>query len=95
MNNVDDVSGMVPAVSGYIRSVHTGDATQKQTALSNIAKTENHILASIVADPGGSHLPALKLKSISGDILYTSDLSSPHPNNGSTKIVSGEVVLPF
>lgn len=97
MKNIpdDDVSGIVPAVSGYIRSVHTGDSTQKQSALEKIAKTENHIIATIIADPGWSHLPALKLKSISGDILYTLDLSSPLPNNSSTKIASGEVTLPF
>lgn len=81
MKNVTGVSGVVPAVSGYIASIHANDLPRKATALKNIAKTENHLLASIVANPiTTEHTPALHLESISGGtILYTLDGSSPVP----------------
>ena len=81
MKSVTGVSGIVPAVSGYIASVHSGDTSAKQRALKNIAKTENHILLSIVPHSNpGDHTPMVKLESISGgNILYTLDGSSPIP----------------
>ncbi len=66
MKDTVGVSKVVPAVSGYIASVHAGDESKKRTALKNIAKTENHLLLTIIPNPdSNNHTPALKIQSIS------------------------------
>ena len=67
MKNTTGVSRVVPAVSGYIGSIHSGDDSKKHTALKNVAKTENHLLITIITNPDtNNHTPALKIQSISG-----------------------------
>jgi hypothetical protein len=97
MKNITGVSSIVPAVSGYIRAIHTNDPTKKTTALRNIAKTENHLLASIVANPTNTdHTPALHLQSISGGtILYTLDGSSPIAGASGTQSSVGTLTIPM
>jgi hypothetical protein len=97
MKNISGVSSIVPAVSGYIRAIHTGDQTKKIITLKNIAKTENHLLASIVANPTTTdHTPALRLDSVSGGtILYTLDGSSPIPGASGTRSTVGTVTIPM
>jgi hypothetical protein len=97
MRDVTWVSQIVPAVSGYIGSVHSWSVTQKETSLSNIAKTENHITPIIVANPYTTdHTPALKLKTVSpATILYTLDGSNPTPSNPKVRSANSELVIPF
>ena len=88
MSQVTGVSKTVPAVSGFIDSIHSGDESAKTRALSNIAKTENYILLSIVpANNSSDHTPSLRLQTISSSatILYTLDGSSPIPTNPNVK----------
>ena len=66
MKDTTGVSKVMPAVSGYISSIHAGDEAKKRTALKNIAKTENHLLRTIIPNPDtNNHTPALKIQSIS------------------------------
>jgi hypothetical protein len=97
MKNTTGVSAMVPAMSGYIASVHSGDTSAKQRSLINIAKTENHILATIVANPTTTdHTPALRLESLSGgNILYTLDGSSPISWGSGTRVGVSGMIIPM
>lgn len=99
MKNVTDVSGVIPAVSGYIASVHSGDTTRKQTALRNIAKFENHLVLDITPNTldTSSIDPVLQIQSISPDatIYYTLDGSSPRPGGATTFSAVGTANIPL
>ena len=72
-------------------------ANKKEVALSNVARTENHIVPTIIANPYASdHTPALKLKTVSpATILYTLDGSSPMLNNPNVRSANSELIVPF
>ena len=78
---------MVPATSGYIASIHSGNTTNKTAALSNVMRTENHIIARIIpASDTNDHTPSLELTTNTpgATILYTFDFSSPVPGGATT-----------
>jgi hypothetical protein len=98
MKDVSGVSKITPMTSGYIASIHSGDATMKATALSNIVRTENHIIARIVPSQNTlDHTPSLELTTSSpgAQILYTLDLSSPIPGGATTRSTTNKLVVPF
>ena len=98
MKDVTGISKIVPAASGYINSIHTGDSTQKTNALSNISRTENYIIARIVPSSNeNDHTPSLELTASSpgASILYTFDLSSPNIGASGTIIGASKIVIPF
>jgi hypothetical protein len=98
MKDVTGVSKIMPMTSGYIASIHSGDATMKATALSNIVRTENHIIARIVPSQNTlDHTPSLELTTSSpgAQILYTLDLSSPIPGGATTRSTTNKLVVPF
>lgn len=61
MKTVSGIERAQPALSGYIRGVHTGDIGLKQRALENTAKLENHIIPRIIGTPGSID-PTLELE---------------------------------
>jgi replication fork clamp-binding protein CrfC len=98
MKNVTGISQIVPSVSGYIASIHSWNQANKLASLSNIARTENHIVASIIPNPNqADHTPALKLTTVSSwsTILYTLDGSSPVQGWSGTRIANSWIVIPF
>lgn len=98
MKDVTGVSKIIPATSGYIASIHSGNPTQKTNALSNISRTENHIVARIIPSANTSdHTPSLELTASSpgASILYTLDLSSPMIGASGTTVGASKLVIPF
>ncbi len=96
--DITGISKVIPAISGYISSIHSGDEAKKMIALTNIAKTENHILPKIIASANpDDHTPALELTTSSptSTILYTLDGSSPLPNGPTTKTAMNKLTIPF
>lgn len=92
------MSKIVPATSGYITSIHSGNTTNKTAALTNVMRTENHIIARIIPskDPN-DHAPLLELttSTLGATILYTLDLSSPVPGGATTQSGSSGLLVPF
>lgn len=89
---------MVPATSGYIASIHSGNTTYKTAALSNVMRTENHIIARIIpASDTNDHTPSLELTTTTpgATILYTFDFSSPVPGGATTHSTPSKITVPF
>lgn len=92
------MSKIVPATSGYITSIHSGNAANKTAALSKVAKTENHIMTHIIpANDTNDHAPSLELTTSTpgATILYTLDSSNPVPGGATTRSALSRVVVPF